>query len=145
MQTHSFAELIKGLHYAVNSVQEMLKAQQISMIREYFDDDGVVLTQRIKTLKNETVDIPLISLVPQTSIMIDEIEIKFATKVDSIVENEKSQDQKGETAPESLRFNMSLAASATNSGDVMNVTVKFKAASPPEGLSRMIDEYSKAL
>jgi len=140
--THSLEDIIKGLQYAVNSAQEMIRAQQISAMREYFDNDGNALYQTIKTVNNDTMKVPLISLVPHNVLLIDEAQIEFSTKVSSVAASNPELSP-GELDTRHTGFDMDVTS--VNGGNVMGVKVTFKAAKTPEGVARVIDECNKNL
>ena len=83
-ETHSFDDIIKGFQYAVNSAQEMLAPQQLEMFLKYFEPDGKPKPQTIVTPMNQEVQIPLVTLVPQHTLAIDEVSINFTTRINRV-------------------------------------------------------------
>jgi len=81
---YSLADVLKGLRYAVNSAQDMLQGQQVQNLTRFLNtSDGTPVSQKVK-LGDREVEVPLMSLVPQCHLAIEDIEIKFNAKVDDI-------------------------------------------------------------
>jgi hypothetical protein len=48
-QTHSFADTLKGITHAVNSVQDMLHVQQVANIQKFWENSsGEVVYKKVK-------------------------------------------------------------------------------------------------
>ncbi len=84
-KTHySFADVLKGLQHAVNSAQDMLQGQQVQNLTKFLNtSDGTPVSQKVK-LGDREVDVPLMSLVPQCHLAMEDVEIKFNAKVGDI-------------------------------------------------------------
>jgi hypothetical protein len=139
----SFSDVIKGLQYAVNSAQEMMKEQHLRMLGNYFDSEGDAATRKIKTRSGKVMNVPLVTLVPHNSLSIDEIEISFTAKITDIVKNQHDEDP--DVDVDHLGLNMDIVSSSVPKKSMMNVTVRFKSTVQPEGFSRIIDEHNKLL
>ena len=51
-ERYALSDILKGLHHAVNSAQEMLQAQQVqSLLRFWQSDDGIPVTIFIRKLR----------------------------------------------------------------------------------------------
>lgn len=145
-ETHSFDDIVKGFQYAVNSAQEMLATQQLEMFLKYFESDGKPRTQTIVTPMNQEVQIPLVTLVPQHTLAIDEVSINFTTRINRVsAQRLQGTMLQGSNTPsvEHVGLEMDISSSKANSGDLVRVSIKFKSVPQPEGISRIIDEQNK--
>ncbi len=143
-ESHSLPDLIKGLQYAVSSAQDMLVAQHIQMFESYFDSDGVALTKKIKNGAGAHIDVPLLTLMPHNSLLLDEIEITFAARIQH-VSNYQAANAPLAVSLANFEMNVASPAQSKSDKDVMNVSLRFKAAPPPEGFARIVDDYYKKL
>ncbi|MFV0420046.1 MAG: DUF2589 domain-containing protein [Dysgonomonas sp.] len=145
-ETHSFDDIIKGFQYAVNSAQEMLATQQLEMFLKYFESDGKPITQTIVTPMNQEVQIPLVTLVPQHTLAIDEVSINFTTRINRVsAQSLQGTILQGSNTPsvEHVGLEMDISSTKANSGDLVRVSIKFKSVQQPEGVARIIDEQNK--
>lgn len=145
-ETHSFDDIIKGFQYAVNSAQEMLATQQLEMFLNYFNSDGKPKTQVIVTPMHQEVQVPLVTLIPQHTLAIDEVSIDFTTRINRVsAQNFRGTMLQGSDIPpiEHVGLEMGISATTAQSGDLVKVSIKFKSVTQPEGIARVIDEQNK--
>lgn len=137
-----FSAIIRGIQQAISSAQDILQAQQIDNIRGFFDSDGRPLSQKVK-FGGKEVEVPLMALVPHNAVSMEEVEIKFKTKVGAVSTDSVSDAFVGGAPLSSANLHMQMDGIATGDGDVMEVTIRFKAKETPEGVARIMDEYNK--
>jgi len=78
---YSLADVLKGMQHAVNSAQDMLLGLPVqNLIRFLNTSDGTPVSQKVK-LGDKEVNVPLMSLVPQCHLAMEDVEIKFNAKV----------------------------------------------------------------
>lgn len=144
-EAYSFDDIIKGLQHAVNSAQDMLTAQHLDSLSAFFDEDGSPVAQVIKTDEG-TITVPLLALVPQNTLAIDEIKLDFVTRIKNIthgaVKVPNSSGQEIASAGLDLDFDSSAPP---NEVDTVKVSLKFKVIPQTEALSRIIDEQINKL
>ena len=144
-QTHSFADILKGITHAVNSVQEMLHVQQMANLQKFWkDNSGEVVTQKAKVGDKE-MDVPLVSLVSHSHLEMEDVEIHFKTKVGDVTGNTVSSGLVTGSAVEQVELQMEVSGVKANDSDVMDITIRFKKKDMPEGLARLTDEYNKLI
>ena len=148
-KTNSFADVLKGILHAVNSVQEILQLQQIENLKKFWEGDaGKAVTQKIKVGDRE-MEVPLVTLVPHSHLEIDDMEIHFKAKVGEVVSATPDDSLVMTTAkPEATErtdLQMELSGVKANDSDVMDITIRFKHKDMPEGLARLTDEYNKLI
>lgn len=138
---HTFSDIIRGMQHSVNTAEEILETHYLEIINKYFKEDGTALTKRIRIDDNNIFEVPLISLVNQNSIAIDEMEIEFKAKINSIAMKSLEEGDKGINRSS---FEMDFTPSERE-GNTVLVKIKFKVATQPEGVSRIVDEFDKKI
>jgi len=141
----AFSDMLCGLQQAINSAQEILQVQQVHSIQGFFDENGKPVTQTV-CVGDKKVNVPLMNVVPHNSLVMDDVEIKFKTRVSAVTTDRLagiSNCDKGNLSCANLQ--MEMDGIAVNDKDVMEVCIRFKAKDTPEGLSRILDEYNKQI
>ena len=142
-QHYSFADVLKGLQHAVNSAQDMLQGQQVQNLTRFLNtSDGTPVSQKVK-LGNREVEVPLMSLIPQSHLAMEDVEVKFNAKVGDITP-EALRSLNGNNIPHA-DLKVALEGVRAKDDDVMQITIRFKQQTTTEGLSRILDEYNKLI
>lgn len=141
-KSHSLADVLKGIQQAVNSTVDMLQAQQVQQLTKFWkSEDGSPYSQKVK-IGNREIEVPLMSLVPQTSMVMEDIEIKLNAKVSDIMAQSFQNTLTGaEVAHADLH--VQLEDVKVNDGDTMQLVIRFKVKETPEGVARLMDGYNK--
>jgi hypothetical protein len=151
----TFSDIIRGMQYAVNTAQDTLQNQQFNQMRQYFQDDGTPHIMYINLSDGRRIYIPQITLVPQSLLAIDELEMSFSvqvahTEVKDGLEPEKGEQQNnGKTAkgPDRSSFQVQFTRRALAEEEgrqapdmgTISVKIKFKSIPLPEGAARVLD------
>lgn len=142
--TFPLSEILKGLQQAVSSSVGMLQTQQINNLSRFWTNDGQPVSRKVQAGGQE-LDVPLFTLVPHRNLEMEEVEIKFKTRIGDIAE-EKVKNVLGHNPVVShADLQMSLSSTRANADDLMEITVRFKMQEAPEGLARLADEYNKQI
>lgn len=141
-KTYAFSEILKGLQHAINSAQDMLQAQQIQNLSNFWTREGDPLTQKVKLGERE-VDVPLLTLVPHSHLSMEDVEIKFKSRVGDVVSQSINDKLKANNSLSHADLQMEMDGIKNKDDDVMEITIRFKAKETPEGVSRLLDEYNK--
>ncbi|MEN8857944.1 MAG: DUF2589 domain-containing protein [Flavobacteriaceae bacterium] len=142
----TLSDIMRGMQHSVNTAQDILEKHHIQLLNKYFKTDGVPETKTIQLGNGKILNVPLISLINQNSLVIDEMEIEFKAKIDEVeLKHLKAEDNDGIVdVPERTSFAMDFEAS--DRGDnYMLVKIKFKTKEQPEGISRIVDEFDKQI
>lgn len=143
--TQTFADIIRGMQYAVNTAHEMLERYHITLLNKYFDDRGRPEKKEIWLNSERKIEVPIITLINQGSLSIEEMEICFKAKIDGVsVKSSQALETGKDINIDRTTFNMNFTPS-TRDGNTVDVRIKFKSTQPPEGVSRIVDEYNKIL
>ena len=143
--TQTFADIIRGMQYAVNTAHEMLERYHITLLNKYFDDKGRPEKKEIWLNGERKIEVPIITLINQGSLSIDEMEICFKAKIDGVaVKSVRAPETGKDIEIDRTAFAMNFTPS-TRDGNTVDVRIRFKSTQPPEGMSRIVDEYNKIL
>lgn len=143
--TQTFADIIRGMQYAVNTAHEMLERYHITLLNKYFDEKGRPEKKEIWLGEDRKIEVPIITLINQGSLSIEEMEICFKAKIDGVsVKSSQALETGKDINIDRTTFNMNFTPS-TRDGNTVDVRIKFKSTQPPEGVSRIVDEYNKIL
>lgn len=143
--TQTFADIIRGMQYAVNTAHEMLERYHITLLNKYFDEQGRPEKKEIWLGEDRKMEVPIITLINQGSLSIDEMEICFKAKIDGVaVKSSRAPETGKDIEIDRTAFTMNFTPS-TRDGNTVDVRIKFKSTVPPEGVSRIVDEYNKIL
>lgn len=143
--TYALSDILKGLHNAVNSAQEMLQAQQVQKLSKFWQaNDGTPVSQRLKVGDRE-LNVPLMSLVSHSHLEMDDVEIKFKARVGDVASQSVVNRLDGDNALTHSDLQMEMDGIKATDDDVMEITIRFKQKDTPEGVARLTDEYNKLI
>lgn len=144
-QKQTFSDIIRGMQYAVNTAHEMLETYHIDVLNKYFDENGFPKTKQIRIDAGKKIDVPLISLINQSSLAIDELEVEFKARINEVkLKETELEDTRNRIKLDRSAFEMNFTPSERE-GDVVNIRIKFKSTQQPEGVARITDEFNKIL
>jgi hypothetical protein len=153
----TFSDIIRGMQYAVNAAQETLQNHQFWQIKRYFKDDGSPYVVFVTLSDGRRIEIPQITLVPQSLLAIEELEMSFKVQVAHTDirggrpgSAEKSGTEKDMAEPKRSSFQVQFARRVDtgeeekNSPDAgtISVSIKFKSIPAPEGAARVLDSLN---
>lgn len=160
-----FDALVAAIQEAFISVNKMSENQHLEMLKAYFDEQGSPRSidmyypcfDEAGQASSRLVKIPMICLVPISSLKLDEIAVNFKVKLYGKVylEEKGKQDSrelpnlkevKGKQEPERRTFLGYLPnekVKKDNGDSYADIQLKFTSQEPPEGLLRIRDEFIK--
>lgn len=144
-ERYALSDILKGLHHAVNSAQEMLQAQQVqNLLRFWQSDDGIPVSRKVK-IGDKEMDVPLMSLVPHSHLEMNDVEIKFKARVGEVASHSFADKLNAGNAMTHSDLQMEMDGIKATDDDVMEITIRFKSKETPEGVARLTDEYNKLI
>lgn len=142
---YALSDILKGLHNAVNSAQEMLQAQQVQNLTKFWQaSDGTPVSQKLKVGDRE-VNVPLMSLVSHSHLEMDDVEIKFKARIGDVATHSFPNKLGDNNAISHDDLQMEMDGIKSTDDDVMEITIRFKQKDTPEGVARLTDEYNKQI
>lgn len=142
---YALSDILKGLHQAVNSTQEMLQAQQVQNLARFWQtNDGSPVSQKVK-IGDREMEVPLMALVSHSHLEMDDVEIKFKARIGEVASQSLANKQDSNNALTHSDLQMEMEGIKATDDDVMEITIRFKAKETPEGVARLTDEYNKMI
>lgn len=159
----SLEDMVRAIAGSVMNAQHMVEKAQLANIASFFDDQKqpTVMELALPAVhstapadSNYLYRVPLISLVPHSSLVIGEAEIELDVELGEFAEEERGGahdellDQMGRAAPEpkkaALMVNLTHGGIAAKSGNAIHIKLKLVANDKSEGLARLVDDVVKA-
>ena len=150
----TLTDLTRGMQHAVNRAQEILERHYIEVLDRYFDTDkDKKQYPKMITFKVDGADVhfPLITFVPPGGLTLDKMKIRMAVRIDKA--DLKKAGPKGYEGDDHLTrtsMQVSFASLGETTGGKRNtnaieMTMFFKAGDPPEGVSRVLEQYVNSI
>lgn len=142
---YAFADILRGLQNAVNGAQDMLQEYQLHNLSAFWNRDGTAVSQKVK-LGDKDVDVPLLTLVPHSQLAMEDVVIRFKTRIGAVASNDTNELQgmlKSGNSLSSANLQVEMEGVGAGDTDVMDVTIRFKTKETPEAVARLMDEYNK--
>lgn len=159
----SLEDMIRAIAGSIMNAQHLVEKAQIANIASFFDEqhkpttiDLLLPAVHSTAAANDvySYQLPLISLVPHSSLIIGEAEIDLNVELGSFEEhdrtgvNESFMNQTGLAAPKekkaSLMVNPEAGGIAKKNGNAAHIKLKLVATDKSEGLARLINDVVKA-
>ena len=140
-QLHSFADVIRGLQDAVCSAHDALLSHRLRSLERFWNGTAP-LSKKVSVGGLET-DVPLLSVLPQTHIEIEDVEVAFNARIEDV-----SQIMERDiTGADETHSNLMVSLDDVKQNDphTMQVRIRFKCRQPEEGLQRLTDQYDKLI
>lgn len=141
---------MRGMQHSVNTAQEVIEQHHVMLLDKYFTHDGKAITKKILVNEDQSIDVPLISIVNQSSLEIDELELEFTASINDIdLKSLNNPDNEllmtsGGSHGNIDRTSFGVGFQSTNKKDnQLSVKIKFKTKKLPEGVCRIVDEFDK--
>lgn len=168
-KTESFSDLIGSIQDAFFAVNELSEQQHLEMLEKYFDKDDKPKIMKVNypyfdesgEVSYKELEIPLLCLVPVSSLKINEVDIDFKVKLSGKVKLKEGNRRKtylekreedlvcasGDPPDENEGRGLGFVPEYRKSkdGSYADISLKFRAEEAPEGLIRLRDELIKIL
>lgn len=153
MNVQKLTDITRGMHHAVSTTSAMLAQQYILMVDQFFDRETDETGETYFKAKMATVDIddkhqmqlPLVSLVAPKGIALDKMRIEMSVQMTE-AEAKKATTHMDNSEAERTSFKVSLSpkshGESRRRSDVVDIVMEFQATEPPEGIMRIIDQYT---
>ena len=150
----SLSDLTRGLQHAAAAANVVVSHQYTQLLDQFFDrqPDGR-LTPKLITMEIANgghMHVPLLALMTPRGMAMDKMRIELAVRSDQMDAKDESHHF-DEGSHRRGRFAISMAPRrSTGEGDerernLLDITIDFIALEPPEGLMRLIDEYTNSI
>ena len=137
--------LTKGLYDAVVQAQALAENQHIEALSKYVNEDGTPKCMKM-VISGENVDVPLITLAPQSSIKIKELRMDLKVRLNSFGKRKSRSGGGIFCKKDAGAIDADLGSSILPTrNNYANLTITFEGSEPPEGLVRLNNNLIKQI
>lgn len=148
--TVTFDDIALGMQHAATAANRLIAHQYMQALEPFFDrtDAGSLQPKTVKmTLDdNHHFQLPLVALTTPRGLMLEKMKV-FLTVCTESVDHQSFKQSYGDESPN--RFIVSLSPSSRQGQDRdcshVDVEMQFAALEPPEGMLRVIEEYTRRI
>tara|TARA_R110002020_G_scaffold55591_7_gene154112 strand:- start:6793 stop:7248 length:456 start_codon:yes stop_codon:yes gene_type:complete len=137
--------LTKGLYDAVVQAQSLAENQHIEALNKYINDDGTPKCMKI-FINGEYVDVPLMTLAPQSSIKIKELTMDLKVRLNNFGKRKSKCGggifRKKDAGAVTADLGASILPTRNNYADLK---ITFEGIDPPEGVVRLNNNLIKQI
>jgi len=142
----TLSDIVRGMLHAVNSSQVILEQHYDMLISRYFNPEGKPLTTKFVIDSERSIEIPIITLINLSAMELKEMDLEMSLHIDE-VNVKKIENHNYDFEIDRGSFEVSIIPSKNSNAkrptDMVDVCMKFRTIDPPEGISRILDEYIK--
>ncbi len=153
---YNFDDLLLAIHNAGVEAQKLTEEQHYRQLKRYFDEDGTPYCQRIKIPNPDAgaeeewvdVDIPLLALVPPSTIKIKEMSVDFKVKLRGFTDGKDkvyfaaNGEKKTHKGP--LQVDLGHGFLQKDSS-IADVKIVFEGTEPPTAMLKLNDHLVKVI
>lgn len=137
--------LTKGLYDAVVQAQALAENQHIEALGKYINEDGTPKCLKM-VISGENVNVPLITLAPQSSIKIKELKMDLKVRLNSFGKRKSKKGGGIFCKKNAGAIDADLGSSILpTKNNYANLTITFEGTDPPEGLVRLNNNLIKQI
>ena len=137
--------LTKGLYDAVVQAQALAENQHIEALSKYVNEDGTPKCMKM-VLNGETINVPLATLAPQSSIKIKELTMDLKVRLNKFGKRKSRCGGGIFSKKDAGAISADLGASILpTKNNYANLKVTFEGTDPPEGVVRLNNNLIKQI
>ncbi|AEY67794.1 DUF2589 domain-containing protein [Clostridium sp. BNL1100] len=143
----TLSDIVRGMLHSVNCSQEILDQHFNKIIEKYFNSDGTPITKSFNVDSERCVEIPLITLINPSALALKEIDLEMSLHIDQVNVKKHICSNLADILDRGS-FNVSVVPSNKSNdkqSDMVDISMKFRAIEPSEGVSRFLDEFIKKI
>ncbi len=157
MNSVSLTNITRGMHHAAMTTTSMVAQQYVRLFEQFFDredpkDPDSPLKAKMVEIKlgdNHAMMVPLISMVAPKGIVMDKMKVSMTVRMEDI---ELKKATTADNAEQMQRGGFTVSFQSNKRGksdarfaDEIQVDMEFQAVEPPEGIMRVIEEYTNLI
>lgn len=144
---HGLADLARGMQHVAQSTQDILGQHFANVLTHYFDEEtGEPIEKRLKLPGGLVLDIPLIALVPPSTLELKRLKLRMSVSLASVVVKAHKYDK---NMKEIDRASMKVSFGPQEEGSngrknrkMMDIEMEFESREPPEMMNRILEFYT---
>ena len=148
---NSLDSVFQGIYKSIVEAQNTIEQHYVGEIKEdYFDKDGKPYMVPIQLPNGQngemqTINIPVITLVPHNGMAIKEVEIEMKVAISPGESEEINKSETTKRKPSKIRKFFTDLSNRNKGSEMANIKVKFNGQDAPEGLARIKDSLVKII
>lgn len=150
MAQQTLTDIIRGLQYAASTTSQTVAQQHLALLGRFFtkDKDDHLHAEMVsmKLGENHSIKVPLISLAHTQGLALSEMKVKLAVRLQQQEAKEMKTNIENSLDQTRSAFSVSVKCKKKKNDEVssefINLELIFKNCEIPEGLNRIIEEYS---
>ena len=148
---NSLDSVFQGIYKSIVEAQNTIEQHYVGEIKEdYFDKDGKPYMVPIQLPNGQngemqTINIPVITLVPHNGMAIKEVEIEMKVAISPGESEEINKSETTKRRPSKIRSFFTDLSNRNKGHEMANIKVKFNGQDAPEGLARIKDSLVKII
>lgn len=144
---HGLADLARGMQHVAQSTQDILGQHFANVLKHYFDEEtGEPIEKRLKMPGGLVLDIPLITLVPPSTLELKRLKLRMSVSLASVVVKAHKYDKNmKEIDRASIKVSFGPQEEGSNgrkNRKMMDIEMEFESREPPEMMNRIIEWYT---
>lgn len=146
----TLSDVIRGMQYCVNTSAEIAEQHYVNSFKKFYDDNGKLITQKIKINEHAQIELPLICLCNHGSLNLDEMTVKMHINIKDVkvgitetpfdYHNKKYKFTRGK-----LSIGLGNTYDDNSESSLAEIEMKYKRTEPPEAVSRLIDKINNTI
>jgi len=152
MNTQKLTDITRGMHHAASTTTAMIAQQYIMMVDQFFDSlpDGSIRAKMAKIFidDNNYMLVPLVSLVAPKGLNLEKMKVHMSVQI-SQAEIKDATSEYDNSAADRTSFTVTLSPKSRGGerrrSDVVDIEMEFSATDPPEGIMRLIEQYTNRI
>lgn len=146
---HGLTDLARGMQHVAMATQDILGQHYINVLNHYFDKEtGEPVEKRFKMPSGHVIDVPLITLVPPSTLQLDRLKLRMSVSVAGaeVKKHQYDSDMQGiDRSSFKVSFGPPPKGGSKESRDsrMIDIEMDFKAIDPPEMIRRIQDWFSE--
>lgn len=155
MSASDLSNITRGMHQAAASTHNLIAQQYIKLFDQFFefDADDLGAPMKAKTVEfaldsEHIINVPLVALVAPKGLALARMTVDLSVKMHS-TELQKLRDAPDNQDMQCERFFVTFGSGKREGQDrdpdEVQIRMEFEACEPPEGINRLIEEYTNLM
>ena len=148
---NSLDNVFQGIYKSIVEAQNTVEQHYVGEVKkDYFDKDGKPYMIEVQLPHGtggelQTINIPVITLVPHNGMAIKEVEIEMKVALSEGKSEDINKTDVTKKKPSKIRSFFTDLSNRNKGHEMAKIKVKFNGQDPPEGLARIKDSLVKII
>lgn len=144
--SHTLPDFVRGIQHAVNTATAMYDKNSEAFLDRHFEKDGDPKTITVKIPNSKMVlVVPTIATAHPPDMILEEMEVRMAVRIDRAECKSADHEKAHDMTRSSFQVSLSSEPKDDKSSNVIDLVMKFRRGDPPEGVARIIEEFTRSI